>query len=480
MVEFFRKIDASTDASDIIDTELNLHYPDLFNGSATTVDIQSKDSIGYYFINGKIAEKPQYGDAELSGLSAFLFLTDMDVTESYSSPSILAYKSKKTLTNEGQVTEQANGRDLLTFGAKMSGKRHLLESFDGDYEDSGEVTRVGSLVTYKTDPYLEFDYAWGNMDNNWTSPHGTGDEETFFATFGEYFQGKKIVRVEQRPSTVASAWQWTKNVVTFWDNGKDDDKNIWFPVKTAGSGYTSPFWQLSKGSSRIKSQVEVVEDTEVTGELSVDKSNSIFTYFHSQGDDKILIDEAGSEYQTMYSRPSITASDSKTGGHSLKLRCFWSKDESYVYYGKSLHSVGHIPIENDVDGYVMGPLKQTCGVTFTDIPMPIFNEAHTPSAHFSESRFNGPTALQTTWNRNDSIEDTEDYSLGNVPGKVVITFKINKLPYAREYWNPRFDQFVGEVKPWMHSMDRSFGFHLSEFIPMKKGRGRGAELHRDK
>ena len=111
--------------------------------------------------------------------------------------------------------------------------------------------------------------------------------------------------------------------------------------------------------------------------------------------------------------------------------------------------------------------------------MPIFNEAHTPSAHFSESRFNGPTALQTTWNRNDSIEDTEDYSLGNVPGKVVITFKINKLPYAREYWNPRFDQFVGEVKPWMHSMDRSFGFHLSEFIPMKKGRGRGAELHRD-
>ena len=56
MVEFFRKIDASTDASDIIDTELNLHYPDLFNGSATTVDIQSKDSIGYYFINGKIAD----------------------------------------------------------------------------------------------------------------------------------------------------------------------------------------------------------------------------------------------------------------------------------------------------------------------------------------------------------------------------------------------------------------------------------------
>ena len=478
MVDFFRKIDASTDASDIIDTEVNLHYSDLFNGGTATVDIQSENSIGYYFINSKLADKPQYGDAEVTGLRAFLFLTDMDITESYASPSILAYKSKKVLSNEGTITEQAAGRDILTFSTKMNGKRHLLETFDNVDDTATTVSRIGTQVKYTTGHFLDAQWAFNNMDNKYTSPKNTSDFDSFFAHYGEYFQGVKVVKIQQKPGTLTSGIQWVKNSLPLWGWGPgDEDPNVYFPVIGSG-GSTDPIWKMESDDSNIQSSVTVVEDTEMSSEaIPITSSNSIFTYFHGSENDKIIIDDAGTEFQNMYSRATISKAESKTGGHSLKLKNFWSKDEGHSFYGRRDFWHGWLGIENDVSGYVTDFLRQSCGVTFTDIPMPIQNEVHKPGYSWGEQKFGSPNYLNSSYNEDNAVEGEDHFSTGSVPGKIVIIFKVKDIPYARQYWVPELNTFIGKVKPWMHSLDRSFGFYFSEFVPMKKGLGRSSESY---
>ena len=350
MVEFYKRKTLTRFA------ELNQTYPDLYDGTGCSnygrifkVDGTSgvQNNYGYNSIRGgnhsikslmstEVAEKPQFGSAELKRMEGHIFFEDAIVEENaVTTPNYVFYKCKEETVNyspEGNIRLNKNTTrglgHLTVLAASMKGFISDEEKFTGEsneyiYSDASDykiiaknVIRLGSHFLEREDAYNKCQFSRSH-DAGYYADHGTLGN--FSRTFCEY--DTTITGSETGHTPSGSK----RKICKIYKYQSGDE--LWWKCNNNGTGVGYYFSEANIRNLRKGGNGTTQVDIEENYNNQVTTGNTFFNTI--KHDNELILDNYAQDNQmligTCLSRFS-TKNILRDDGQAMEMFAYWTGD----------------------------------------------------------------------------------------------------------------------------------------------------------